>query len=196
MASSIVVDAPSEEARAAREALDRSRIRCGHMTQVGGLILYSLEPPGYDLLNQWTVRPVTSFCTVPAFVTAVDRLTVAQRCSNVKLMRRGTKGAVYNVFARVEAGESGNSREFFIFLSSLHGFNFSLVGVPLADAHQAAGDAMAEYLRLCAEEQLDEREAYKAVVRQFHEAVYNGYNLPRVGNAREIKKFPSNTNKL
>ncbi len=55
----------------------------------------------------------------------------------------------------------------------------------MADARRAAGAAMAEYQRLVAAERADERDAYLQVVRDFHEAIFVGYDLPKVVNSRE-----------
>ena len=42
------------------------------------------------------------------------------------------------------------------------------------------------YHHLVQLECLDDREAYKRVVRNFHEAIYGGYELPKVGNCRDF----------
>ncbi len=111
MASSTVVDvpnAPSEAAAASRIALRKSQIRAGQMSAVGSLVLFASEPPEDDLLSQWTVRPVTAFNAIPKFVSCSTKMSVNDRSTNVKLQRRGTKGVVYNIFARCEGGELRN----------------------------------------------------------------------------------------
>ncbi len=61
----------------------------------------------------------------------------------------------------------------------------------MADARRAAGAAMAEYQRLVATEGADERDAYLHVVRDFHEAIFVGYDLPKVVKSQELFFFPS-----
>ncbi len=110
MASSTLwtVVAPSEAATASRIALRKSQIRAGQMGVVGSLVLFASEPPEDDLLSQWTVRPVTSFNAIPKFLSCSAKMSVNDRSTNVKLQRRGTKGVVYNIFARCEGGKLRN----------------------------------------------------------------------------------------
>ncbi len=108
-----------EEAEARRdlsttpEGMFRAMMRQGHMTTVGALVLFASDPPAEDMMNQWSIRPTSSFYTVPKFVSPGTRLTAVERVTNVLLSRRGTKSAVFNVFARIESGMSpGISLEF------------------------------------------------------------------------------------
>ncbi len=54
------------------------------------------------------------------------------------------------------------------------------LGVPVKDAQRAIGDAVARHRELVDEDGLDEREAYKVLVSQFHEAIYKDFTLPEV----------------